>query len=507
MKIGVAGIVQESNTFAPAPSTLKDFAIETGVAVVSASRGTNTEMGGFLEGLEALGVEAAPLISAWAVSAGPVEDSAFESLAGLLLQQIEKERCDGLLLALHGSWLTTSRPSADAELVKRVRAVIGSDMPLVLTVDSHANVTPPLLDHIQGLVGYRTYPHVDMAETGRKAAKLLYKIITKGLHPRLYWLPIPFLAPPQSATTDQPPIKDILLRLDRELPEDIVLSSSLFYVQPWLDMKGVNSSLVVVSRSESKEVAATLRSVAEELWARRSEFNVDWTNPDDLVVAVLEEKARPVIVSEAFDGTSGGAPGDNPGLLSVLLPHRDKLSACLFMVDPEAAQRAFEAGLGGNFQGQLGAHADKRFGSPVTVQARVLHLSDGEFVLKGPVFTGRKVTMGPTAVLQIGGIKVVAGSRPVFVIDPELYRSQGIEPEQQDIVAVKSPTLFRPGYASMLKRVLHLDMPGACRGNLPKMPFVAIQRPIWPLDEFSWSAEEQAVLCFEGHDREPMGRQ
>jgi microcystin degradation protein MlrC len=496
MKIGVAGIVQESNTFAPAPSTLKDFAIETGVAVVSTNRGTNTEVGGFLEELDALGVEAVPLVSAWAVSAGPVEDSAFESLVSLLLQQIEKNNYDGLLVALHGSWLSTSRPSADAELVKRVRAVIGSDMPLVITVDSHANVTPPLLEPIQGLVGYRTYPHVDMAETGRKAAKLLYKIITDGLHPSLYWLPIPLLAPPQSATTDQPPIRDILIRLDRELPAETVLSSSLFYVQPWLDMKGVNSSLVVVSRSESKEVAATLRNVAEELWVRRNEFNVDWTTPDDLVTAVLEEKDRPVIVSEAFDGTSGGAPGDNPGLLSILLPHRDKLSACLFMVDPEAAQRAFQAGLGGEFHGPLGAYADKRFGSPVTVQARVLHLSDGEFVLKGPVFTGRKVTMGPTAVLQIGGIKVVAGSRPVFVIDPELYRSQGIEPQQQDIVAVKSPTLFRPGYASMLKRVLHLDMPGACRGNLPKMPFAAIQRPIWPLDEFSWRAEEQAVLCF-----------
>ena len=168
MKIGVAGIVQESNTFAPAPSTLKDFAIETGVAVVSTNRGTNTEVGGFLEELDALGVEAVPLVSAWAVSAGPVEDSAFESLVSLLLQQIEKNNYDGLLVALHGSWLSTSRPSADAELVKRVRAVIGSDMPLVITVDSHANVTPPLLEPIQGLVGYRTYPHVDMAETGRK---------------------------------------------------------------------------------------------------------------------------------------------------------------------------------------------------------------------------------------------------------------------------------------------------------------------------------------------------
>lgn len=498
MRFGVAGITQESNTFAFSLSTLADFSIEEGDGVISSSKGTNTEVGGFLKALDTLGVEAVPLLSAWAISAGPIEDSAFDTLADRLIAQIEKNQFDGLLLALHGAWLSASHPSADAEMVKRVRRAVGPEMPIVITQDSHANITPQLLERIQGLVGFRTYPHVDMGETGEKAARLLYEVVTNRLRPCIYWLPIPLLAPPQSATTDRPPIKDILERLDRELPFGQVLSSSLFYVQPWLDIKDVNSSLVVVARSDSAEVPNILRTIADELWSRKEEFHVEWTTPADLPAKVFKQKTRPVIVSEAFDGTGGGAPGEHPGLLSILFPHRENLSACLFLVDSEAARHAHKVGVGGNFRGLLGAATDKRFGPPLMVNARVGHVSDGKFILKGPVFTGREADMGRTAVLEIGRLKVVVASRSVVVIDPELYRSQQVEPEEQDVVAVKSPTLFRPGYASMLNCVLHLDMPGVCRGNFAEVPFMNIGRPIFPLDDFSWGGPDQPVACFGG---------
>ena len=495
-RIGVAGITQESNTFAPSLSTIEDFSIEQGSAVIGSSQGTNTEVGGFLRALSEASVEAVPLISAWAVSAGPVEDSAFEYLATLLIDKLAAVEIDGLLLALHGAWLSVSHPSADAQMLCRIRQAIGPDIPIVITVDSHANITPPLLKEIQGLVGYRTYPHVDMGDTGRKAARLMLELLTEKIRPVLYWLSLPLLAPPQCATTDQPPIKDILERLDRELPLTHVMSSSLFYVQPWLDMEEVGSSLVVVARSASPEIASTLSSIAEELWARRSEFQVEWTEPEMLVSEVLQGGKRPTIVSEAFDGTSGGAPGDNPGLLSLLIPHAATLSACLFMVDPPAAESAFALGVDGEFNGPLGAFSDQRFGPPLMIKAKVRHLSDGSFVLQGPVFTGRKVSMGLTAVLEVGGVKIVVASRAVFVIDPELYRSQGIEPSQQQIVAVKSPTLFRPGYASMLGRVLHLDMPGVSRGNFKQVPFQHIGRPIYPLEDFRWQEFAHPVVCF-----------
>jgi microcystin degradation protein MlrC len=222
---------------------------------------------------------------------------------------------------------------------------------------------------------------------------------------------------------------------------------------------------------------------------------MDWVTAEDLVPRVLQERQRPVIVSEGFDGTGGGGTGDNPGVLSILASHSDKLSACLYIVDPEAASQAHQVGTGAKFRAQLGAKEDRRFGPPVTVDSRIRHLSEGTFVLKGPVFQGRKINMGPTAVLEVGRLKVVVASRSVMAVDPELYRSQQIEPLEQDLVAVKSPTLFRPGYASMLGTVLYLDMPGVCRGNLKKAPFATISRPIYPLDDFQWEASRQAGFC------------
>ena len=495
IRIGIAGLTQESNTFAPAFSTRSDFVIEEGERVVDTSQGTNTEVGGFIDALNRLAVEPIPLLSGWAISAGPVDDETFSALAEKLAGKVRDLELDGLLLALHGAWLSASYPSADAELVRRIRMVTGERLPIVVTLDSHANVTPALLSQVNGVVGYRTYPHVDMADCGRKAARLLFEIVTERVDTRMYWMPAPILAPPQSATTDRPPLRDVLDRLDRELPGEVV-SSSLFYVQPWLDMPGVNSGLLAVARSENAAIETTLQSIAQEWWDRRAEFQVEWVQPERLVDEVFRETLRPVIVSEAFDGTSGGACGDHPGLLSILLPEQERLSACVHIVDPVAAERAFQAGVGGVYEGLLGANRDTRFGPPLDVKARVRHLSDGEFVLKGPVFTGRRVSMGPTAVLEAGNIQVVAGSRAVFTIDPELYRSQGIEPAGMDVVAVKSPTLFRPGYSSMLGRVLHLDMPGVCRGNLKQVPFKHLDHPTYPLDDFEWKAAECRVMHF-----------
>jgi microcystin degradation protein MlrC len=497
MKVGVACVMQESNSFAALPSSLADFGIQEGPDLIAVSRNTNTEVGGFLAELASLGAEAVPLISAWAISGGPVDDPSFESLANLLLEHIRSSEFDGLLLALHGAWSSTSHPSADAELVRRVRKEIGETIPIVITLDLHANVGPPLLTGIQGLVGYRTYPHVDMADTGRAAARMIHRILKERLRPELYWMPIPLIAPPQSATTDRTPMKDVFDLMGSEFGFADVLSTSFFCVQPWLDMDGVASSLVVVASRPDAEIPSTMRKIGQYLWDHRNELQMEWVSPDDLVRTVMQETYRPVIVSEAFDAPTGGSFGDHPGLLSILLPHKEALSGCLFMVDAEGAAKTHSVGLGARFSGALGAKKDKRFGLPVSVEGKVVHLSDGGFILKGPVFTGKKVEMGPAAVLEIGRLKVLLASRPALVIDPELYRSQGIEPQEQDVIGIKSPTLFRPGYASMLGCVLHLDMPGVCRGNLAKVPFKKLGRPIWPLDDFAWVASRQPIFPVE----------
>jgi microcystin degradation protein MlrC len=492
MKIAIASVMQESNSFAPTPSLLSDFEIHVGAAS-EIYRGTNTEMGGFFEECEKLGLEALPLLSAWALPAGPVEDAAFDQVCELLLRQIQGAKFEGLLIALHGAWLSTTYPSADAELLRRIRIKVKEEIPIVATLDLHANVRPALLERLWGAVGYRTYPHVDMAETGRKAVRLLSGLLKDRSRPEFFWLPIPFLAPPQVATTEQGPLQELFVNLDEQLQDLGGVSSSFFCVQPWLDVEETSSGFLVVTNSRQPRIAEVVRGLASRLWEQRSEFEVDWVHPETLVSKLEQFPAGPVIVSEGYDATTGGAPGDHPGLLQTLLPHRANISACIFLVDPVAAREAQRVGVGGEFQGQLGASLDKRFSEPVCLKARIRHLSDGVFTLRGPVFTGKSIDMGLTAVLELEALDVVVASRAVMTIDPELYRSQGIEPGERRVVGVKSPSLFRPGFQDMLAGVLYLDMPGVCRGHLREIPFRHIHRPIHPLDDFSWESAHEGV--------------
>ena len=492
MKIAIASVMQESNSFAPAQSLLSDFQIHVG-AESTIYRGTNTEMGGFLEGCEELGLEVLPLLSAWALPAGPVGETALDEVCELLLRQMQDAEFEGLVIALHGAWLSTTRPSADAELIRRIRTKIKDEIPIVATLDLHANVRPALLEGLWGAIGYRTYPHVDMAETGKKAVHLLAGILKTGHRPALFWLPIPFLAPPQAATTEHGPLQELFLRLDEQLKDLGCVSSSFFCVQPWLDIEKTGSSFLVVANSRQPKIAEVVRGIASRLWDQRFEFEVEWVGPESLVSKLEQFRAGPVMVSEGYDATTGGAPGDHPGLLQTLLPHIEKLSACIFLVDPVAAREAKRLGVDGVFRGNLGASLDKRFSEPVSVKGRIRYLSDGVFTLRGPVFTGKKIDMGPTAVLELEGLDVVVASRAVMTIDPELYRSQGIEPRDRRVVGVKSPSLFIPGFQDMLAGVLYLDMPGVCRGRLREITFRNINRPIHPLDDFSWEGSREGI--------------
>jgi len=493
MKIARACVMQESNSFAPGPTRFEDFSVEHGDSLPAVYGETNTEMAGFLQEVERLGAEPLPIVSIFALAGGPVSKPAFSKISNLVISQLARSDFDGLLLALHGAWVGDSGISADAELARRVRQAVGRNKPIVATLDFHANVRPSLLREVDAVVGYRTYPHIDMADTGRKAARIIHELLTTRIRTYNYWLPIPLLAPPQSATTDRPPIRKTVDQLDSDFPPDGSLSSSFFCVQPWLDIQKLSSCLLVVARSPDERIPGRMQDLAQTLWNRRTEFVVDWTEPQELMAGIRKERRKPVIVSEAFDSPTGGAPGDNPGLLSILLPDCNELDACVFVVDAEAASKARQVGVGGVFRDTLCAKKDARFGPPIRVEGRVISLSDGEFVHRGPVFTGKKVEMGATAVLEAGRMKIVVASRPAMTVDPELYRSQKIEPKAQDMVAVKSPSLFLPGYASLMGSVLHLDMPGVCRGNLQKVPYSKIGRPIYPLKDFAWNSAEKAV--------------
>ena len=497
LRIAIASFMQESNSFAPRPAVRSDFEVHSAARMIPEFEGTNSEVGGFLEACSEERWQPVPLIAARATSGGVLTKDCFEDILGELLKAAGSEQFDAILLALHGAMSTEHRPSGDAEIVTRLRAEMGSSIPLVITHDLHANVLPELLDKVDGLAGYRTYPHVDQKATGLRAAAILQQIL-EGHRPRNWQLRIPMLILPHASATFEPPLLPVMEDLARAFPDTNNSCASLFFVQPWLDFVPVSGCLTVTDFSGGEDVPGKMIAVARQLWNLRHDLDVEWTEPEDLASRIARETVRPVVVSEAHDAPSGGASGDHTGLLRCLLPHADTLKACLFLIDPEVAREAARAGVGGRVNTPLGGKVDPRFSAPVEVQANVAHLSDGAFTFRGPAYNGLHVSMGPTATLRIGQISIVVGSRPVFVIDPELFRSQGVDPAQQDVVGVKSPTLFRAAYREISENVLYLNMPGPCSGKLQLLPYRHINRPIFPLDDFAWEPSMSDVrLCGE----------
>ena len=488
-RIGIAGFMQESNSFAPRLTHGHDFDVRGGDELLGFYSGTNSESAGFLDGCKERGWEAVPLVAANAISGGPLSKECFGEICRRILESIRTARLDGLLLALHGAMSVEGYPSGDAEIARRVREAIGPELPIIVSHDFHANLLPSLLCEVDGLCGYRTYPHIDQRETGRRAAAMMARALS-GERAIQWWLPVPLLVSPQASSTFEPPLLSVVERLQREFPEEQGTYATLFCVQPWLDFQPVSSSLLITDFGGRRDLSLPMREIAEELWAVRWDFQTDWIRPQNLFDSISRTNARPVLVAEAQDSPTGGASGDHTALLECLLPHARDLKSCVYLVDPAFADRAHKVGIGAHLEGPIGASIDARFCGPIHVSGVVEHLSEGQFTARGPAFHGRTFSMGKTAVLTIGELRIVIATNAVMMIDPELYRSQGVEPGQQDVVGIKSALLFRPAYESVSRTVLHLDARGPCRGRLEAVEFKRINRPIFPVDDFDWASGE-----------------
>jgi microcystin degradation protein MlrC len=483
-RIAIGGFLHETNTFAPTKATYDDFvhgggwpSMALGEGVLETMRHINVGLAGFIEGAEARGWELVPTISCAASPSAHVTQNAFERIVKVMLDGIATAGpLDAVYLDLHGAMVTEHLDDGEGELLARVRKVIGRHLPLVVTLDLHANVTPEMIEHADALIAYRTYPHVDMAATGRAAAKHLALLFDSRQRFARAFRQLPFLIPISWQCTNDQPTKGIYEGL-ATFECDAVPTLSFAPGFPAADFPDCGPSVFAYGRTQADADAAA-DTIARLVESHEDDFDGKIYSPDDgvrLAMELAKTAARPIIIADTQDNPGAGGDSDTTGMLRALLRNGATRAAIGVICDPEAAKSAHAAGEGATVALALGGKSGIQGDEPFSETFMVEKLFDGEFVAPGPYYGGRNMKLGPSACLRIGGVRVVVASHKAQLADQAMYRFVGIEPTEQKILVNKSSVHFRADFEPIAERLLICAAPGAMPADTAALPWTRLR--------------------------------
>lgn len=496
MKVAIAKIFQETDTFNPKPFTLDDFkrfGVYFGEAILDRFRGVG-ELGGFIEAAETDldDIELIPIICATSWAGGRWTSEAMDTLKGSLLTGLEEAMpLDGVLISLHGAMSSEDVDDASGHLLAAIRRMVGNEIPLVCTLDHHANLTRLMVDSTDALVAYRECPHTDSVETGYRGAKIMFSILRGEISPTVGWQKVPMLTPIEKFFTAEQPLKSWFDKaLEYEATQD-VLSTSLFPVQPWLDVPELGWATYVLTDGEPEVAQELAVNLANQAWHLRHQFTeAPALSPGEAILRALTMDGGPIILADGGDNMNSGAPGDSTCLLRELLEYKIIDTTLIPMVDPEAVDQLVAAGIGTEVTLSLGGNVDKKFSRPVELTGQVTRMSDGKIVSTGhlPI----EFNMGRTVLFEVGGIKIVISEHPGPSHEPGVFTHIGLDPKSAKIVVVKTPVGFRISYRDIMKEFIVVDCPGLSTPHLKALEFSKIPRPTFPLDDLQeWTPDTE----------------
>lgn len=478
MKILIAGFQHETNTFAPTKASYESFVQGEGFppmvrgADVLGLRNVNVPIGGFIKAMEASGRELEPVIWAGASASAHVETDAFERIGGEIIAAVRKGGFDAIYLDLHGAMVTEQHDDGEGELLERVRRIVGDRMPVVVSLDLHANVTARMFEHASALVAYRTYPHVDMAETGERAARILEDLMweQRPLHRAVRR--VPFLIPVNGMCTLAEPAKD-MYRLLAELEARPVVSVSFAPGFPAADFPECGPTIWAYSFDET-----IAEQAADALFAKivgeETRWDVPFLSPDEAALEASRLSAsatRPVIIADTQDNPGVGGDSNTMGMVRALLRNGATNAAVGVIWDAEAAAAAHRAGVGARIALRLGGRSGVEGDSPLEAEFEVEHLSDGRFRFDGPMLNGMEGELGPVACLRIEGVRIAVSSVKMQIFDRNLFRVAGIEPERMKILVNKSSVHFRADFEAIAEAILVAKAPGPMAADPADLPW------------------------------------
>jgi microcystin degradation protein MlrC len=481
VRIGVGGIYHETHTFVPEPTRDEHFTVVHGPELLDRHRGTGTALGGALEALEGAGHTALPLAFAEATPSGPIDDRVWQGLAQAVLEAARAATAlDGVVLALHGAAVTTQRLAPEAELCRALRAALPG-VPLGVGVDFHANLGPPWQDAVDFLAGYDTYPHLDIAERTAEVARAVVAMAEGRLRTAQAVANPPLLAVPQAMATDREPFASLLALAHQAEAQPGVVSVTVAGGFPYADVPWAGCSVWAVTEGDRDLAQQVADAIARSAFARRKALRVANPGVEEAVAQALAAPQGPVVLVDVADNVGGGTPADGTAILAELV-RRAAPSALVTLWDPEAAAACHAAGVGGEVAMAVGGKSHPLMGPPVPVRGRVVRLHPGPFVHQGPYRPGLRADMGPTAVLEAGGITLVLTSRRQPPWDVGYLAALDLDPRAFHVIVAKAAVAWQAAFGPVCRQAITVDAPGLTPVDLRRLPYRHLRRPIFPLD-------------------------
>jgi microcystin degradation protein MlrC len=495
-RIAIGGFQHETNTFAPSPADYAAFeagggwpGAQYGDSMFEAVQGANIPAEGAIQALRALGHT--PVATAWAAASpsAQVTRDAYERIVGETLARLNQAGpVDGVYLDLHGAMVAEHHDDGEGEMLRRVRVAVGPRVPIVASLDLHANVTRAMIEHADALVAYRTYPHVDMADTGARAARLLERMLKSGSRLASASHTLDFLTGLPSQSSFIEPCRGLYRELgELENVNDVVLSFTPGF--PMADFEECGMAVFGYG-GDGRAVGAAVERLREAVAGAEREFALELHSPDDAVrrARAIGEPGAPVVLADTQDNPGAGGNGDTTGLLAALVRQNAPEAALGLLIDAAAAKRAHEAGQGATLAFSLGGRSGIAGDAPFAGEFTVERLADGNFTCTGPMFKGFRMTLGPMALLRsraAPGVRVALASKKVQAADQEMFRHLGLEPRRERILGLKSSVHYRADFEPIAREILVVKSPGPALADPAEFKWTKLRkglrlRPLGP---------------------------
>jgi microcystin degradation protein MlrC len=492
MRLVIAQMKHETNTFSPVPTPLARFAHGSpapleGRAVYEAFKGTGTAIGAFIDLADKAGAEAVFPIAGNAAPSGPVHTEAYEAMAGRIVDAVGKG-CDAVLLDLHGAMVTQAHEDGEGELLARIRKV-APEVPIGVALDMHTNLSPAMGRLATVIAGYQTYPHVDMYETGIRAGKPVFSLLEKGTRLTQAFGFRPMLPHVMRQSSLDAPNKQIQERA-QQMEKQGALAATFFVGFPHADIPIAGSSAVVVTDGDAARARALCDELLDMAWRSREEF-VYRVEPLEQSLRRAADvggspSRRPVMLLDHYDNCASGGTMDTMAVLGGILDAGLEDVAAFAICDPLAVEQMKRAGIGARVTLSLGGKLDMPAlglkGRPREVTGNVRRIVNGLYRNEGPMARGDLSDMGPSAVLDTGKVEIAVISRHVEPHDIAAFRELGIQPEKKRYVMLKSRVHWRAGLGPLARAVVECAGEGVCTSDYSQLQFRRVRRPVFPLD-------------------------